>query len=461
MDQFGSRYRVPGPELAAALVPAIADESSRRSRRNALWLLRKLDLGRIASAGSSGALADALFAAADRRNHDLTANDALTCLFDLGDPRAIGLLTRDLPHRAEILDSGWSPSGADRFAVLTEFDPSLLNAICGALGRGDSGAGSLLPGRPLHTRHNALVRILSLLASWGPAAAPAVPEIIAMLPGMPVAAARALAAIGGPVPEATASLQAAAGAAASGIVHRVLAASTLRDLTGDTEPLLAAIRDGLGKQRDHECAARAARSIEAPPGWLVPALRAALAASGRNQRARAEVARTLCQFTADTKAVLPVMTELLQRSRYGLGGPVGGYAALETACDLGPAAGSLIPELTQFLDDPVFCPIAAKAILRAGPRGVSLGTLADHLVSAVGAEGGRSHERALELLREIRLLDDAAISPGMLDRLRDLAERPARVICSGSYDGLIRSDEALREMIRSFLRYAQGRDPGR
>jgi hypothetical protein len=145
------------------------------------------------------------------------------------------------------------------------------------------------------------------------------------------------------------------------------------------------------------------------------------------------------------------MTEGLRQNPYGLGGPVGGYAVLEAACELGPAAGPLIPELAKFLTAPVFCPHAAEAILRAGTGGLSLSTLAGHLVTAAGADGGHNHRRALDLLREIRLLDQAAVSPDMRERLRDLAERPARVICSGSYDDVIREDEALRRMIRDFL----------
>jgi hypothetical protein len=228
MDQLATRYRVPGPELAAALVPAIADESS---RRNALWLLRRLDLGHIASSGSFGALADALFVAADMRNQDLTANDSLACLFDLGDPRATGLLARDLPHRAELLASGGFLEPSGRGAAL-EFDRSLLDAICDVLSKGDSDAEGLLPGRPVHLRRNALIRILNLLASWGPAAAPAAPEITAILPSMTVAAARALAAIAGPVPEAIEALRAAAEATADGAAQRQGIMTTRRGLPG-------------------------------------------------------------------------------------------------------------------------------------------------------------------------------------------------------------------------------------
>jgi hypothetical protein len=39
----------------------------------------------------------------------------------------------------------------------------------------------------------------------------------------------------------------------------------------------------------------------------------------------------------------------------------------------------------------------------------------------------------------------------MLGRLRYLAERPTRVIRSGTYGGIIRDDEALRAMIRDLL----------
>jgi hypothetical protein len=442
-DHLATRYRVPGQELAMALVPALEDESS---RRNALWLLRKLDLGDIASPGSFTVLADTLFTVADVRDHDLTANDALACLFNLGDPRATGLLARDLPHRAELLAFGGFSRPSGHTAVFA-FDQSLLGAIREVLG-----AGSLLPGRPAHLSHIALIRILDLLASWGPAGAPAAPEVIAVLPAATVPATRALAAIAGPVPEAISALRTAAEATADGIMHRIQAASTLRDLTGDAGYLLAAIRDGLSGQLGHDHAAMAARSIEDPPGWLVPALGAVLAAGGEDQRARAEVVRALCHLAPDKGAVLPVMTELLRQNPYALGGPVGGYVVLEAACELGLEAGPLVPELARSLPAPVFCPIAAEAILRAGLGAISLSVLADHLVTAVGAEGGHNHKRALDVLREIRLLDQAAVSPGMLGRLRDLAERPERVICSGFEDEIIRADEALRMMIRSFLR---------
>lgn len=384
------------------------------------------------------------------RDQNLTANHALACLFDLGDPRAPGLLARDFPHRAELLASGefLQPSGP---GPLLAFDQHLLDAIRGVLSTGEANADGLLPGRPVHLRRNALIRILDLLASWGPLAAPAAPEVRTLPPHHAVGVARTLAAIAAPGTEAIEALRAAAGPDARHASGRLMAASALRDLAGDTGPLLAAIKDCLARSHDLSGAARAARSIEDPPAWLAPALQAALADSSNDQRTRAEAARTLSRLAAGTDAVLPVMAELLRQSPYGPGGPVGGYAALEAACALGPAAGPLIPELARFLDAPVFCPLAAEAILHAGLDSLSMSALADHLVTAAGAGGGHNHKRALDLLREIRHLDQAAISPGMLGRLRDLAERPARVICSGTYVGIIRQDEALRRMISGFL----------
>ena len=272
-----------------------------------------------------------------------------------------------------------------------------------------------------------------------------------MLPVAKAAAARALAAVAGPVPEAARALRAAARAMGDDPVHRILVAGTLRDLTGDTRPLLAAIRDGLSQPRAVPFAARAARSIEDPPRWLIAALETALAPSGKDQSARGEAARTLCQFASDKADVVRTLTELLRPGHGVLGGPAGGYAVLEAARDLGPAARPLIPVLTPFLADPAFCPLAAETILRAGLGGVSLGTLAGHLVTAAGADGGRRHEHALDLLREIQRLDPEAVSPAMLRQLRDVAERPARVIRSGLADNVIRQDEALRALIRDFL----------
>ena len=452
MDQFAAEYRVPGPELAAALAPAVADESS---RRNALWLLRTLDLEAAARAGSFRGLADALFAAADTRQPDLTANDALACLFALGDPRAPALLARDLRDRAEVLATG-SIVESRRPWMALRFDPGLLDAIRRVLGHHDD-AGGLLPGRPCHTKRDAVIGLVDLLASWGPAAAPATPEIIAVLPVAKAAAGRALVAVAGPLPEAARALRAAAHATGDGAIHRILIAGTLRDLAGDNEPLLAAIRDGLSEPRAVPFAARAARSIEDPPRWLIAALETALASSGENQSARGEVARTLCQFAADKSDAVPTLTELLRPGHGALGGPAGGFAVLEAARDLGPAARPLIPVLTPFLADPTFCPLAADAILRAGLGGVSLGTLAGHLVTAAGADG-RRHEQALDLLREIQGLDQEAVSPAMLRQLRDVAERPARVIRSGNADNVIRQDEALRALIRDFLGARSRRD---
>ena len=77
-------------------------------------------------------------------------------------------------------------------------------------------------------------------------------------------------------------------------------------------------------------------------------------------------------------------------------------------------------------------------------------------MTAAGADGGRRHEHALDLLREVQGLDPEVVSPAMLRRLRDVAERRARVIRSDLADNVIRQDEAFRALIHDFLGAALG-----
>jgi hypothetical protein len=138
-----------------------------------------------------------LFAAADTRHLDLTANDALACLFDLGDPPAPALLARDLRHRAQALATvGIVESSRPWMAV--RFDPGLLDAIRSVLGNRDD-AGALLPGRPGHTRRNAVAGLVGAGGRPGDAGDHRRP---ARRDG---ARPAPLAAVGGPLPEAVAA----------------------------------------------------------------------------------------------------------------------------------------------------------------------------------------------------------------------------------------------------------------
>jgi hypothetical protein len=58
----------------------------------------------------------------------------------------------------------------------------------------------------------------------------------------------------------------------------------------------------------------------------------------------------------------------------------------------------------------------------------------------------------VDLLREISRRDPSAVSARARARLRDFADRPRRVIQAGTYDDIIREDEALRVALRDLLR---------
>jgi hypothetical protein len=200
-----------------------------------------------------------------------------------------------------------------------------------------------------------------------------------------------------------------------------------------------------------------ARSLDSQPRWLVPALRAALNRSARQERVdvlgRSEVARTLWHFTRDTETVIQVLDAGLQRGTSRFRSTHAERAAAYAAADLGPAAAPLVPGLLRVLDEPACAPAAAWALLNADPEAVSvpLAVLADHLVAAAGADGGGFRDEAVDLLREISRRDPSAVSASARARLRNLAERPRRVVC-GSYDDMIRDDEALRAGVRDLLR---------
>ena len=270
-----------------------------------------------------------------------------------------------------------------------------------------------------------------------------------------------------PVPELTAALERLTpGPEASQMVNWLqerldpapsAAAARIRQAGTGTLPL-AEIREGLASQRGMARAALAARALAIPPDWLVPALRAALDTSAQQQRpdivGRIQVARTLWHFTADAAIVIPVIAEGLRPTESRFRHILAERTAAEAAADLGPAASPLIPGLLRLLENPTCCPAAAAALLRADPEAASipLAGLADYLVTAAGAEHAHFHRQALDLLREISTRDPSAVSAQARARLRDFADRPRRVIRAGTYDDIIREDEALCIALRDLLR---------
>jgi len=250
--ELAEGYRSPAAGLVAPLAAVAGDDDAGPA---AISLLRKL-AGVPATVRAFAAVAGQLAAVAGLRGPGRRADQALAWLIELGDPRAAGLLARDLRHRPFALDAATS-AARGRPGPPLPFDPVLLAAVRARLRADDMD-------------HNSQVFLLTLLPAWGPAAAPAIPEVLAMVRRNPLGAGGALASIGGPIPAATEALSRAA--ATGTVARRLHAATTLRSLTGDDEPLLATVEHGL-RQRAMSCGPppRPRRHSAARPGaWCPP-----------------------------------------------------------------------------------------------------------------------------------------------------------------------------------------------
>jgi len=456
-EKLALEYRVPALALADVLARTAADAEA---GLGALSLLRQF--GPIPDA------ADAVCAVADRPGPDRTADEALACLLEWGDPRAPGLLARDLADRPFALRlTSDSFAGGPGKAVTIPFNRELLHAIRVLLAarRFDLNPRAGLFGATTTGRlsRNGLIQVLLVLESWGPAATAAIPEVTALIPDMPVNAGRALATIAGPVPAAVNALRTAAAPDADAYA-RVPAAIRLLRLTGDNGPLLAIAEECLTKGgRALGTAASAALEVDDPPVWLGPALAAALdqaaqppadGATAVHLEARLTLARALWRVSGDAGPLVASITQVLQPPAPDTALAYFRGRAAKAACDLGPAAAPLLPVLLPLLGDPESCPLAAQAILGMDPAAsarVPMEALVGHLVAAVATPGGRNQLLALALLSETSQHWPAASTATVREQLSGLAERPRRVVTFGSYDQIIRDDEALRAEIRRFL----------
>jgi hypothetical protein len=442
-------FRIDDRPLVVALAGLVEDAATREAPagRSALMLLCAL--------GSCPEAADAVFAAADVAGPDEWADIALAYLAVLVDPRVPRLLARDLRYRPFALNEITCAEVGGGMRPI-EFGTEIFEAVHGELRSGV-------------TDPNIVQPLLEMFPMWGRDAAAAVPDVVSLANVEPLRAAYALLAIADPVPAAIAALRQAARDGT--MVDRLAAGTRLRELTGDDAPLLAAIRDGLGQTGSGLAAAAAAAAAEflgsPPPAWVVPVLRRALStiasAVPSDVNTPVLIARALWYLGKgeDTDAVLPVIAA-------GLRPPTGGSPtwpsglrawpdAIDAAGSLGPAGTPLIPDLVALLDDPCSCPRAARALRNidgwgdAGAGGVPLPRVTDHLVTAADFPDGREQYLAVALLRDIGCTRLAAVSPEARVRLRDLAERPRRVIRSGSLAHVINDDGVLRFAIRNLL----------
>ncbi|MEV6394391.1 hypothetical protein AB0M39_06330 [Streptomyces sp. NPDC051907] len=410
----------PG-RLAAPLV-ALLDDAAHTER--VLEILGKL--------GEHAAAAAPALAALVAEDGDL-ADAALAELVHIAPEPAAPLLARDLTRWPRALESACGFSILRPLPVIA-FAPELLDAIR-----------TRLPLADPESREAA--SLLAMLTHWGPAAAPALPELTAALERYPSLVPKALAAVCPPEErERIAGLL--RGAADSGPQPgRHAAAEALYDLTGDQGPLVREVTALLAEGVDSGAATHVGR-LGPDARALAPRLRAGLSAPGEPRTAPqldAAIAVALWRLTgaadeavAVLKGVFAVLADDPWVSMWSARG------AIDAAAELGPAGADLGPALEAFVDDVDKRPSAFLALLAVG-HDVDREAAADALLSS--AEQSSHPGQALAALAA---LGPAVLTPPVTARLTALAERDLRVVTPSSevIDG---SDQAVRERARALL----------
>jgi HEAT repeats len=408
VDELNLARRSAPARLVPLLAPLLGDPEER---------VRQAATNTVRAAGSAGALvADELAALAAAFTSDAevgrlgAAAQALCALIQLGDPR----------WRAPLLAawrSGRAPYDAGRLlsAAGVAADPELLAAVRARLNSIDA------EGR-LDTNERA--GLVWLLGCWGPAAAPAIPELLIALERGWGAAPRALTAIGPPAAVALPALRAAGGRG------EVEAAAAVWHLAGEPGLLIEAVRradhdtfcaraiDRLVELGGHARALlpRLRRFLTGEPAWPFPAREAQLAA-----------ARVVWRLTGDPGAVRPTVRVVLAAGDQ----PAGTAASL--AAELGIHARPLVPLLRAALNDRWARVHAAQALWRLDG---SAAELVEPLLAAI-ADGWGREAAALDLLVDMKAAQ-------AIPRLRELAGQDARIITAGAFVGIVHSDELLR-----------------
>lgn len=426
--------RSAAPALIAPLISVVAGDDPEASQ-SAILALREL--------GALEQAADELAAVADAEGPGRRADWALTCLVQIGDPRCVRLLVRDRRHRPFAVDA--LRGTAER----PPFTPALLEEVRACL-------------REELLGEKATPALVGLIGSWGPAAAAAIPDLLGVLPRHGYSVGCALAGIAGATPDPVSLLRQAAAGGAS-----LNAAARLGALTGDEQPLLAAVESGLtqaGLQLRQ--AAEAARTLR-PARCLIPALTAALdAASGQarpDNQPRIQLALALWHHGGDPAPALKIITGTLSSAKEKRRhfGPAAANAAHAVAI-IGPAARPLLAAILPLLDSPTACPAAVQALLRIDPEtrgGIPLAALAEHLLLPLGRTWITTQMTAVQVLGEIGL---PQLPAHVVARLRELATQDRRIVHSGHVQAFIHDDDQLRAAIRDLIDdTGQPASPGR
>ncbi|GAB7046530.1 hypothetical protein [Catenuloplanes indicus] len=394
-DRFRSS-RAAASALAGRLAPLLADPEQD---------VRSAAVDAALAAGTACAvLADALATLAADPVGD-APDEALGLLIRLRDPRWSGLLV-------SAWERGRDPQVTTLFGDISPpYDAEILHAVRRRL--------RMLAGEPEAGKWAAApqVGLVQLLGGWGPAAADAVPEIIAAYERAFGVAADALASIG---PSALSAVSMLKDRALGGDLR---AGHAVWRLTGETEALVSAVlaKRGRGAAWDLRRAGEAGTAL-AP---AVPRLREWLAQAGDADE-RIMVARALWRATGDPAEALPTLTEVLA------GGHPGAGAGL--AAEIGTPEHR--PHLRRMLrHQPWHVQVDA---IRALHR---LGVPAEELTAPLLDLLDRASDIQVNLLVEMRAVT-------AIPALTALAEQPERVVRSGFRD-YPWQDDALRERLRA------------
>lgn len=379
---------------------------------------------------------------------DAQADRALMFLVEQEDPRAPRLLATSLADRPQALAAAYALLFRPVRAALA-FDTDLLAAIRARV----SELLDAPPRKPRDTvestrRHNEPVQLIGLLRGWGPRAAAAVPELLRSLECGRCVAADALTAVGMRSPEILDALcrTASAGSACC----RVAAAQALESLTGEQEPLVAAIEHAVGQDRAWPYKMlESVDRLSAYAEQLLPALDAAylrLRDPARplaryNDRVAIVAARARLGAPPE-QAVARFLTEITEVLAVPSFGGKQRYleALVQTAPVLGAAAQALIAPLTALVDHDSIGPEALRAIFAIDPsaaadpklRARRAADLLDRLTD------GYADFRAIAELAEFGVEN---MDPGVVKRLCGLVDQDLRVVHYGMADAVITSDE--------------------
>ncbi|MEO3925032.1 hypothetical protein ABGB07_14370 [Micromonosporaceae bacterium B7E4] len=443
------RYRSVRRPMVRVLATALDDPAS---------AVREAAVRGLRRAGDATAVAADALAALVERDDDLAAGQALAALVEIGDPR----YTDRLPAR---LAAG--TAGPDAVTALASAgvpaDPGLLDAVRHRLAQlpadvpFDPAAhlGRLSEAAWPVSHAAERVGLVRLLAGWGPAAAPAVPELTVLLrAGQSVAeVAEALAVVGAAAAPAVPVLR---DHAASGDgPARLAAARAVWRLAGDPEPALDTAVHEVETDGWVGRAVGLLAEVGEPAQRLLTRLAAvavaAPASSLTGQSGQVALARLLWRWTGEPDSAL-ALTSAVMRD----GWPEARGEAADLAAELGDPAG--VDTLRALLADPAVRRGARVATVRALWRhtGEAEVLVEPTLAVLTDRPGQRDLVQALDLLAAFG--PDAAAA---LPTLRSLADRDDTPVYYGAEDNVGRLDEECRRAVRRAVEVIEGSSQAR